>query len=92
MPNLAEGCLYRNATEPQAGAKSRLFFVEEGARRGLAATLKGSGAWGSQFADFDLDGDDDLLVVLGGAFDLKAGEHDRLFVNDGAGRFRDDSG
>jgi hypothetical protein len=91
VPNLAEGCLYRNATEPQPGANPRLFFVEEGAGRGLAATLKGSGAWGSQFADFDLDGDDDLLVVLGGAFDLKAGEHDRLFVNDGAGRFRDDS-
>ena len=99
VPNLAEGCLYRNATEPrasapapQSGSKSRLFYVEEGSRRGLAATLKGSGAWGSQLADFDLDGDEDLLVVLGGAFDLKAGEHDRLFLNDGTGKFRDASG
>jgi hypothetical protein len=30
--------------------------------------------------------------VLGGAFDLKAGEHDRLFANDGAGHFKDLSG
>jgi hypothetical protein len=84
VPNLAEGCLYR--------ADSKWHFAEEGQTRGLAKVLKGSGAWGSQLADFDLDGDEDLLVVLGGAFDLKAGEHDRLFLNDGVGNFRDASG
>jgi hypothetical protein len=103
VPNLAEGCLYRNGIQdkfvrietvsgqPDAIAVS-LQFAEEGARCGLAKVLKGSGAWGSQLADFDLDGDEDLLVVLGGAFDLKAGEHDRLFLNDGTGNFRDASG
>jgi len=91
VPNLAEGCLYRSGIE-RAKAEVRLEFNEEGRERGLASVLKGSGAWGSQFGDFDLDGDDDLLVVLGGAFDLKAGEHDRLFVNDGTGHFHDVSG
>jgi len=104
VPNLAEGCLFRSGMKRQVEAaltqsktlKSPLVdhpqFTEEGAQRGLASVLKGSGAWGSQLADFDLDGDEDLLVVLGGAFDLKAGEHDRLFLNDGTGNFRDASG
>jgi enediyne biosynthesis protein E4 len=93
VPNLEEGCLFRNLLPPSGAAKAaaapKLSFDEEGRARGVAAVLKGSGAWGSQFADFDLDGDDDLLVVLGGAFDLGAGEHDRLFQNDGSGRFKD---
>jgi hypothetical protein len=95
VPNLAEGCLFRNRLPGPGAAPAaapHLAFDEEGRARGIAAVLKGSGAWGSQFADFDLDGDDDLLVVLGGAFDLKAGEHDRLFLNDGAGRFTEVSG
>jgi len=95
VPNLAEGCLYRAllpSARPNPGPKIVPLFDEEGAKRGLAKVLKGSGAWGSQLADFDLDGDEDLLVVLGGAFDLKAGEHDRLFLNDGTGNFRDVSG
>jgi hypothetical protein len=96
VPNLDEGCLYRNLLPPPGApaagpdaAAAKLAFDEEGRARGIAAVLKGSGAWGSQLSDFDLDGDDDLLVVLGGAFDLKAGEHDRLFANDGAGHFKD---
>jgi hypothetical protein len=100
VPNLAEGCLYLDRSQivtltrdhSSRPLERHLSFTEEGAKRGLATVLKGSGAWGSQFADFDLDGDDDLQVVLGGAFDLKAGEHDRLFLNDGTGNFHDVSG
>jgi hypothetical protein len=99
VPDLASGCLYHNemgaaAATPEleigpAGKATNVWFEEDGAKRGIAQLLKGSGAWGSTFQDFDLDGDVDLLVVLGGAFDLKAGEHDRLFLNDGAGKFTD---
>lgn len=79
VPDLESGCLYRNL--------GQLRFEEVGAERGLAAALKGSGGWGSTFADFDNDSDLDLLVVLGGAFDLEAGEADKLFLNDGRGYF-----
>jgi hypothetical protein len=75
VPDLEAGCLYRNLGDLQ--------FEEVGAERGLADALRGSGGWGSAFEDFDNDGDRDLLVVLGGAFSLEAGEADRLFLNDG---------
>jgi hypothetical protein len=90
VPNLEAGCLFRNVSGdvPRNGPE-RIQFEECGAKAGLAKVLQGSGAWGSQFDDFDLDGDVDLLVVLGGAFDLKAGQHDRLFLNDGTGHFAD---
>jgi hypothetical protein len=81
VPDLAMGCLYRNLGDWQ--------FEEIGVRAGLGSTLQGSGAWGSHLEDFDNDGDLDLMVVLGGAFDLGAGETDKLFLNDGAGVFTD---
>ncbi len=96
VPDLADGCLYRNREmivvrngDERKVVQMSFLFDECSDSAGLAAVLKGSGAWGSTFQDFDLDGDVDLLVVLGGAFDLKAGEHDRLFLNDGSGHFTD---
>ena len=81
VPDLAQGCLYHN--------RGDLLFDETSTAAGIGQVLAGSGAWGSYFADFDNDTDLDLMVVLGGAFDLQAKETDRLFVNDGTGRFRD---
>lgn len=81
VPDLASGCLYANQGD--------LRFEEVGALAGLAQILQGSGGWGSHFADFDNDGYLDLLLVLGGAFDLNAGEADRLFLGDGQAHFTD---
>ncbi|HYG38428.1 MAG TPA: VCBS repeat-containing protein [Cytophagales bacterium] len=44
----------------------------------------------AEFADFDSDGDLDLLVASGGYGDLQEGNeflYDRLYLNDGAGNF-----
>ena len=84
VPDLALGCLYKNLGDWQ--------FEEIGVHAGLGPVLEGSGAWGSHLADFDNDGDLDLMVVLGGAFDLDAAEPDKLFLNDGTGVFTDVSG
>jgi predicted nucleotidyltransferase len=56
-------------------------------RRYLAETVGG----GVVIFDFDLDGDEDLFFVDGGALPGYAGEpaRSRLFRNDGPGRFRD---
>jgi hypothetical protein len=81
VPDLAHGCLYRNL----GGLK----FLEVSAQEGVARVLQGSGGWGSHFEDFDNDSHLDLLVVLGGAFDLDAAEADRLLHNQGDGSFAD---
>src|SRR5688572_15845292 len=67
VTDLASGCLYRNelgalATTPQSevgprGKATTVHFSDEAPSRGIAKVLKGSGAWGSAFEDFDLDGD-----------------------------------
>jgi hypothetical protein len=81
VPALFTSALFRNAGE--------LRFEECAAKAGILAPLLGKGSWGSGIDDFDLDGDVDLLVVLGGAFDLKAADPDRLFRNDGKFKFTD---
>jgi hypothetical protein len=80
VPDLEFGCLYRNEGD--------LRFEVVTAQVGLDPGLRASG-WGSTFADFDNDADLDLLIVFGGAFSADAGELDRLFLNDGRGRFTD---
>jgi hypothetical protein len=92
VPNIGPGMFLHNEGPRVRGpsdefAARTVHFDEQGAARGLAGPLAKSVGWGSAFQDFDLDGDVDLLVVCGGAFDLKGGEHDRLLLNDGAGRF-----
>ena len=80
VPDLEFGCLYRN--------EGGMSFQPATAAHGLNPGLKASG-WGSSFADFDNDGDLDLMIVFGGAFFADAGELDRLFLNDGTGQFTD---
>ncbi|MDF1800962.1 MAG: CRTAC1 family protein [Planctomycetota bacterium] len=82
VPDLAFGCLYKN--------RGNLRFAEASLSAGLRTeTLAqiGQSGWGGGFADFDLDGDLDLLVVLGGAFSIESVEPDLLLLNDGTGRF-----
>ena len=59
-------------------------FVDEAARRGVEDA--GVNATGPTFADYDGDGDVDVFVPVE---DLAPGLADRLFENDGHGRFRD---
>jgi len=83
VPALFTSALFRNVTAGE------LRFEECAAKAGVLPPLLGKGSWGSGIEDFDLDGDLDLLVVLGGAFDLKAADPDRLFRNDGKFKFTD---
>lgn len=61
-----------------------LRFVDEAAQRGVADSAVNS--TGPTFGDYDNDGDLDVFVPVE---DLASGLHDRLFENDGKGRFRD---
>ena len=82
VPDLEFGCLYLG----RGGGN----FREASTRSGLRTdelTAIGQAGWGGGFADFDLDGDLDLLVVLGGAFSVESVERDLLLLNDGEGRF-----
>ena len=81
VPDLGFGSLYRNQGE--------LSFQEVHESMGLTK-VQASG-WGSQFEDFDNDGDLDLLIAFGGAFSVEAAELDRLFLNDGTGKYEDAS-
>ena len=85
VPALFTSALFRNAK----GNGDELRFEERAMKSALLPPLLGKGSWGSGVEDFDLDGDVDLLVVLGGAFDLKAADPDRLFRNDGKFQFTD---
>ncbi len=93
VPALFTSALFRNlgpAAAP-AGSPAGLLFDEVAAKSAVLPPLLGKGSWGSGIEDFDLDGDLDLIVVLGGAFDLKAADPDRFFRNLGGFTFRDDS-
>jgi hypothetical protein len=81
VPNLAHGCLYRNIGNFQ--------FKESSGTCGVAPPLKDLAGWGSQFADFDLDGDLDLLVVTGGTFDIHDAQPLKMLRNEGSGSFAD---
>jgi hypothetical protein len=62
-------------------------FRDEGLARGVALTIDGraESSMGVDAADFDDDGDDDLVVTE------QTGEGHNLFVNDGQGHFEDRS-
>ena len=82
VPDLEFGCLYLG--------RGKGLFQEASARSGLRTEelrAIGQAGWGGGFGDFDLDGDLDLLVVLGGAFSIESVEPDLLLLNDGEGRF-----
>ncbi len=91
VPALFTSALFRNLGVRDADSPlGRVVHFEEcAARSGVLPALLGKGSWGSGIEDFDLDGDVDLLVVMGGAFDLKAADPDRLFRNEGDFAFRD---
>lgn len=90
VPALFTSALFRNLGPDAAPEQpGDVHFAETAARAAVLPPLLGKGAWGSGIEDFDLDGDLDLLVVLGGAFDLQAADPDRLFRNDGAFGFTD---
>ncbi|MBL8840935.1 MAG: CRTAC1 family protein [Planctomycetes bacterium] len=97
VPALFTSALFRNLgpTAADGGAAAAapagVHFDEVAAKSAVLPPLIGKGSWGSGIEDFDLDGDVDLLVVLGGAFDLKAADPDRFFRNLGGFQFRDDS-
>jgi len=79
VPTLHHGCLYRNHGDFR--------FAETSGPAGLTRALRGLSGWGSQLADFDLDGDLDALVVTGGAFDCEDAQPAQLLENDGRGFF-----
>lgn len=90
VPALFTSALFCNlGLDAAPGMAGDAHFGECAAKSFVLAPLLGKGAWGSGIEDFDLDGDVDLLVVLGGAFDLKAADPDRFFRNDGSFQFTD---
>jgi hypothetical protein len=84
-----------NTPRPTVPANNFLFinnqgtsFTEEAAARGVNGLA--SGAHGIFFADFDNDGDFDLLVAFAGSGQEGPGQS-RLYINDGKGYFADGS-
>jgi hypothetical protein len=67
-----------------AGVSPPIVFRDEAEQRGVRDLAVN--ATGPTFGDYDRDGDLDLFVPVE---DLAAGLHDRLYENDGKGRFRD---
>jgi hypothetical protein len=80
----------------------RGFFRDRTAHAGLANPARRATGFGTFFCDFDHDGAPDLLVVNGRVFKGSTStnssldpfwrpyaEHNQVYVNDGAGRFRD---
>ena len=67
-----------------AGGKAPISFVDETVARGVQDL--GVNSTGPTFGDYDGDGGVDIFVPVE---DLAPGLHDRLFENDGKGRFRD---
>ena len=77
--------LYINRGQAQPG-----FFDEEGVARGLTEALNASSA---QFGDMDDDGDLDLVILDSGSSLLfGSGGKPRLYYNDGAGNFTEETG
>ena len=86
VPVLAVAALAIAAGAPlqAAGGKAPIRFADETVARGVQDL--GVNATGPTFGDYDGDGDVDIFVPVE---DLAPGLHDRLFENDGQGRFRD---
>jgi hypothetical protein len=70
--------------EALAAPAAPIRFADETVARGVQDL--GVNATGPTFGDYDGDGDVDIFVPVE---DLAPGLHDRLFENDGKGRFRD---
>lgn len=80
----ASGAVAAATADAEQATRAPIRFSEEGEARGVADLAVNS--TGPTFADYDRDGDVDIYVPVE---DLAAGLHDRLFENDGKGRFRD---
>ncbi|MCP4593934.1 MAG: CRTAC1 family protein [bacterium] len=78
VPDMGSSCLYRNL----GGG----MFEDVAVRSGLSSGLTQLHSWGGVLADLDLDGDVDAFLTNGSAWRLEA-QPNRLFVNDGRGRF-----
>jgi hypothetical protein len=83
-PAIAALAIAAGAPLQAAGGKAAIRFVDETVERGVQDL--GVNATGPTFGDYDDDGDVDIFVPVE---DLAPGLHDRLFENDGQGRFRD---
>lgn len=81
--------VYRNES-----SKGRLRFAFASESAGVAAIGKKFVGWGTGFADFDLDGDEDLIVAHGHAVRHPIASPRRqqpVFLMNNAGRFTDQS-
>ena len=80
VPNMTQCCLYHNLGHG--------LFEDMAVYTGIAKVMNRYHSWGGVFADFNLDGWLDIFLANGNAFRLEAQEN-RLFGNDGHGRFID---
>ena len=82
--SLLQGIAAVAAVAAVAAEPAPIRFRDEAAERGVQDLAVN--ATGPTFGDYDGDGDIDIFVPVE---DLAPGLHDRLFENDGSGRFRD---
>lgn len=79
VTDLEYGALYRNTGNG--------VYADITESSGVAGFLAGKGGWGSEFFDYDNDGDLDIVAATGTAEELIL-QYPLLLENDGKGRFR----